>query len=267
MITAARALAVLAALTLPLGACAYREIRPSIAEQAAAKEGAERFGSVYFEQIAQNVWQYTSYLDLPGFGAVPSNGLIVIRDRDALLVDTAWTDEQTKHILDYASSKLQRPITAAVLTHAHQDKMGGVGALHAMDVATYAHPLSNRIAPEKDLVPARHSLSFDDRGWTSGETADALSPLRIYYPGPGHTDDNITVAVNGTSIAFGGCLIKGSKAETLGNLAEADVDYYATSVANFAAAFPRAETIVMSHSDVDNRDAISRTLKLAKELN
>ena len=43
-----------------------------------------------------------------------------------------------------------------------------------------------------------------------------------YFTPAGHTSDNITVGIDGTDIAFGGCLIKDSKAKSLGNLGDAD---------------------------------------------
>ena len=45
------------------------------------------FGDLVFRQLAPNVWQHTSYLDMPGFGAVASNGLIVRDGGRVLLVD------------------------------------------------------------------------------------------------------------------------------------------------------------------------------------
>ena len=225
-----------------------------------------RFGPISFQQLTPNVWQHTSYLDLPGFGAVPSNGLIVVDGDHSVLVDTAWTVSQTDVIVAWAASELDRPIRAAVVTHAHSDKMGGMDALHNAGIATYAHPMTNRIAPEKKLTAAKNVLSFNSDGWATNPANGSLGPLRIYYPGPGHTDDNITVAVGGTSLAFGGCLIKASDAKSLGNLAEANADHYAKAVENFSDAFPSASTIVMSHSGAEGRDAIKRTLKLAKGL-
>lgn len=35
------------------------------------------------------------------------------------------------------------------MTHAHQDKMGGMDALHAAGIATYANALSNQLAPQE----------------------------------------------------------------------------------------------------------------------
>ena len=75
------------------------EIRPTIGQQ--METGDQRFGDLVFRQLAPNVWQHTSYLDMPGFGAVASNGLIVRDGGRVLLVDTAWTDDQTAQILNW----------------------------------------------------------------------------------------------------------------------------------------------------------------------
>ena len=92
------------------------------------KTGDQRFGDLVFRQLAPNVWQHTSYLDMPGFGAVASNGLIVRDGGRVLVVDTAWTDDQTAQILNWIKQEINLPVALAVVTHAHQDKMGGMDA-------------------------------------------------------------------------------------------------------------------------------------------
>ena len=44
----------------------------------------------------------------------------------ALVVDTAWTDDQTAQILNWIKQEINLPVALAVVTHAHQDKMGGM---------------------------------------------------------------------------------------------------------------------------------------------
>ena len=51
-----------------LSGCMPGEIRPTIGQQ--METGDQRFGDLVFRQLAPNVWQHTSYLDMPGFGAV-----------------------------------------------------------------------------------------------------------------------------------------------------------------------------------------------------
>ena len=66
-----------------------------------------------------------------------------------LVVDTAWTDDQTAQILNWIKQEINLPVALAVVTHAHQDKMGGMDALHAAGIATYANALSNQLAPQR----------------------------------------------------------------------------------------------------------------------
>ena len=165
---------------------------------------------------------------MPGFRAVASNGLIVRDGGRVLLVDTAWTDDQTAQILNWIKQEINLPVALAVVTHAHQDKMGGMDALHAAGIATYANALSNQLARKRAGCGATQP---DFRRQWLGRTSNRaqLWPAQGILPRPGHTSDNITVGIDGTDIAFGGCLIKDSKAKSLGNLGDADTEHYAAS--------------------------------------
>lgn len=221
------------------------------------------FGEVVLSRISDRLWMHTSYLDLPGTGPIASNGLIVLREDDAILVDTAWTEPQTEDILRYAAAVLDRPVRQAVITHFHQDKMGGIGALHRAGVETWAHALTNELAPTVDFEPARNVIAFGADGFATGPARAALGPMTVFYPGPGHTRDNITVGIE-DEFAFGGCLIKGEKSRSLGNLEDSDVANYADAARRFGAAFPDASIIVMSHSAPEGRGAIRHTIRMAE---
>ena len=180
-----------------------------------------------------------------------------------LVVDTAWTDDQTAQILNWIKQEINLPVALAVVTHAHQDKMGGMDALHA---AGRLAPMRCRTSLPAGMLQAQHSLILAANGWVEPATAPNFGPLKVFYPGPGHTSDNITVGIDGTDIAFGGCLIKDSKAKSLGNLGDADTEHYAASARAFGAAFPKASMIVMSHSAPDSRAAITHTARIADKL-
>ncbi len=213
---------------------------------------------VRFSQLSDTVWMHTSYEDVPDFGLVPANGLIVIDGANSVLVDTAWNDEQTRQIVEWANTKLQRPIEAAVFTHAHSDKMGGVGALRASGIDTYALNLSNRIAPSKNLTPAEHDLVLKE-----GE-ATTIGPLEIFYPGAGHTADNIVVNIPTANILFGGCLIRPGDTNSLGNTADADIAHWGTAATKTGARFPYSTIVVPSHGIPGDRELLVKTRKLAE---
>ena len=83
--------------------------------------------AIWFSASSHRMSGSTLHLDMPGFGAVASNGLIVRDGGRVLLVDTAWTDDQTAQILNWIKQEINLPVALAV-THAHQDKMGGMDA-------------------------------------------------------------------------------------------------------------------------------------------
>ena len=192
-----------------LAACIPGEIHAPVTVQESRGADVCRFGDIAFREIAPGIWQHTTYLDLPGIGPVPSNGLLVVDGEETLLVDTAWTDAQTAQVLAWADGVLGKPVRAAIVTHAHKDKMGGIAALHRADIATFAHPMTNADAPANGFEPARHTLDFADDGFLTGAQAENFSPLVFFYPGGAHTRDNITVGIPAAGLAFGGCMIKG----------------------------------------------------------
>ena len=67
--------------------------------------------------------------------------------------------------------------------------------------------------PARGMVAAQHSLTFAANGWVEPATAPNIWPAQGILPRPPATSDNITVGIDGTDIAFGGCLIKDSKAK------------------------------------------------------
>ena len=251
--------------SLSLSACYSAPKDKYRVTQSTAIEHVVPYGAITFSRLADDVWMHSSRIDLPGIGPIVSNGMLVIDGERSVLIDTAWTDDQTAQILRFADEVLGKPVYRAVITHAHQDKIGGIAALHAAGVETWAHPLTNQLAPENGFEPARHTFTFADDGWAL-RGADAFVGLAIYFPGGGHTRDNIAVGLPARGIAFGGCLIKGSDASTLGNLTDADVANYANAARRFGQAYPTATTIVMSHSAPEGRAAIARTIELAEEI-
>lgn len=216
-------------------------------------------GDVRFTSLGHGVWLHSADKHIAPWGPIVSHGLVVVRDGAALLVDTAWDDVQTASILEWAGRR-GHPITAAVLTHAHDDKMGGVGVLRDHGVATFAHPLSNQLAPTRGLMPAEHDLTFDADGFAS---SPALRGLTVLYPGPGHTVDNIVVAVDHTPILFGGCLIRPAESTTLGNTADANIHAWAHSTRKVADTFPRATVVIPSHGAPGDRGLLAHTEALA----
>ncbi len=193
---------------------------------------------------------------------VPANGVIAILDGGLLLVDTAWTDEQTDAILRFGSERMHRPWIGAVITHDHADRAGGIGALLRARIPVAAGNLTvaklekRGVHGGKPLFAAGATEVQDPRGFVA------------FYPGPGHTSDNIVVAFPAWNVVFGGCLIKAANATDLGFTGDADRVAWPAAVRRVRERFPKPEAVIPGHGPFAKGDApYRRTLDLlAREL-
>ncbi|MEL7490581.1 MAG: subclass B1 metallo-beta-lactamase [Pseudomonadota bacterium] len=224
------------------------------------------------EKLNASVWLHKSYEIVEPWGPVLSHGIIVkTADDQLVLIDTAWNDPDTNRLLDLISTEFGAPPGAAIVTHAHNDKMGGVAALHAANVPTFAHAHSNADAPGRGLTPAKYDLS--DSKAKSGKSALLLThkkfapkdgSIELFYPGPGHSRDNIVVYHPATKTLFAGCLVRPGGAKSLGNTADGDIDAWADTVRRVGERFPDAQTIIPSHGAPGGRELLTHTIALAE---
>lgn len=242
--------------TTPPRAAPGSGIGSGIGSENGSENDSENDANVEVRELADGVWLHTSYEHMPEFGLVLSNGLLVRIDRGLLLVDTAWTDAQTEQIAQWAEANLNASITAAVVTHGHRDKMGGVGALVKRGIATYALDITNQAASSRGLTPARETLTLEnDVASLFGGTVE------VFYPGPGHTADNVVVYVAGARVLFGGCLIRPGKSKTLGNTADADVGHWDKAVERVQSRYGQATHVVPSHGPPGSLDLLAHTIE------
>jgi metallo-beta-lactamase class B len=211
---------------------------------------------VFIEKIADNVWRHVSSKNLPTFGLVPSNGVIAQFGTDILLIDSAWNDAQTKLILDWIEKELKVKPSVAVLTHAHDDRLGGIHEIHSRGIRTLSSGLTAELARQQGVeVPQQ---TFDEKLTLSLGGRE----IHVQYPGPGHTRDNIVVWIPAQRILVGGCLIKSAQAKDLGYIKEADLAQWPKTVEKIYQEFKQARIVVPGHGDPSGIEAITHTLEL-----
>lgn len=214
-------------------------------------------------KIADNVWVHKSYEHVEPWGNILSQGLVVRTDTGLVLVDSAWNDADTEKLLDLIKIELGGMPVAAIFTHAHNDKMGGVGAIRRAGIKTFAHPLSNIEAPKNGLTPAEFDLTFSEpRGRETVPGQPASAGLSYFYPGAGHAADNIIVYDAKSKTLFAGCFIRPGTASGLGNTADGDVTNWAGAVRAVATEYPDAEFIIPSHGAPGGRALLQHTIDL-----
>jgi metallo-beta-lactamase class B len=211
---------------------------------------------VTLRQVAASMYVHESR-DARG---VPSNGLVVALEGGLLLVDTAWTDEQTGRILDLGQRRFGRRWLGAVITHDHADRDGGIGILQARKIPIAALDLTVEKLERRGV----HGVA---RLFAAGARAGARPfedprGFEAFFAGPGHAPDNIVLWFPGEKILFGGCLIKSAEATDLGFTGDADLAAWPEAVRRVAARY-RPVLIVPGHGPVGVGDApLRRTLEL-----
>lgn len=209
------------------------------------------------EQLYADVWRHTSWHVLADGTRFPANGLLV-RDADGslLLIDTPWGDSVTATLLDWVPQHLGARVTRAVVTHAHDDRLGGARALVRRHVAFFAHPLTRQLAAAQGL-PLPDTL----QGVATGRPVK-LGTIEAYFPGAGHAPDNLVVWVPRVRLLFGGCAVKSAAATDLGNLTDANVALWPQAIRRMQHQYPQARRVVPGHGAIGGPALLTHTLAL-----
>lgn len=217
-------------------------------------EGMERAGSnVWVRELAPSVWITCFTFDSRDerWGWIPCNGLIVAASDGAVIVDTGNSHRQGAALLEIAERVTGRQVVSAIATHFHNDRVGGLRAMNSAGVPVFAHPFSVGLAQAyRQLVP--EPVAGLEKG------AVTLGDIELFFPGPGHSRDNITVWHAESGVLFGGCLLRATTDRGIGALADADVDAYPATIARLIERYPERRFVVPGHGSIAG-DALTWT--------
>lgn len=210
------------------------------------------------EQISEHAFVHVSFLQTKDFGKVACNGLIVDSEDECMVFDTPTNDSVSKELIRWIRDSLHCTIKAIVPTHFHHDCLGGLKAFHDHHVPSYANQLTIELAQhEKEVVPQR---GFQD----SLSLPIGSQQILLWFPGQGHTRDNIVAYFPSEQILFGGCLIKCLGADK-GYLGDADTTTWSRSVDHVMARFPELRLVVPGHGDYGNTALLQYTRQLFQQ--
>lgn len=228
---------------LLLVACGHA-VSPASPPAPAPSSPTSAASPVELEPLGEGVWLHrTTHED------IPANGLVIATaDHGALLVDTGWSDADGLALLAAVHDRLGRTVTDAIVTHSHGDRVGGVRALVARGVHLHAGTATAAMMVT-DGLPAP-----EDAAASPAARAIGGVDVEIFFPGAGHTRDNVVVWLPATKIMFGGCFVKSPAATELGNIADADLAAWPASVATVRARYPQAVIIVPGHGPIAGDD-------------
>jgi glyoxylase-like metal-dependent hydrolase (beta-lactamase superfamily II) len=217
---------------------------------------AQKVRSLEIRELAQGVYLHTSYKQIEGYGLVDSNGLIVVDGGQAFIIDTPWSEEATESLLSWISDKGYVAV-ASVSTHSHEDRTAGIGLLNSKMVPTYTFELTKSLLIREGKPVPIHTFKGNDYTLGNGD-------IELYFPGAGHTVDNIVAWLPKSKILFGGCIVRSHEWESLGYVGDASINSWANSIRNIKAKKYDIKMIVPGHGSVGKSDILDHTIYLAE---
>lgn len=218
---------------------------------------AEPGPDIELRRLSDRVWLHVNAFELPDWGRVEANGLVIVGARGAVIIDTGWTAEQTRWLLDRARDATGRDALAVVATHSHLDRAGGAGVAAAAGVPVYA---SRRT---RELLGAKGSAithAFD----ATAEIDLGDGQVELFYPGAGHTPDNIVAFVREDSLLFGGCLVRAGHSDWIGNVEDADLPAWPATMDRVIERYGDARLVVPGHGRPGDASLLRHTRELAE---
>ncbi|WP_183563727.1 subclass B1 metallo-beta-lactamase [Mucilaginibacter sp. SP1R1] len=209
--------------------------------------------------LTGNVYVYVSYGLPDDKTPFPANGLYVITKAGIVLIDTPWDEDQTQQLIDTLQHKYHQKIRLCISTHFHSDRTAGLDVLKKNGIKTYTSVLTKKLAKQNGNKQPEFTFSKDTVFNVGGVS------VQTYYPGEGHTRDNIVIWLPQSKVLFGGCLIKSTETNSIGYVADANVAEWPRSVARVKARFKNIRYVIPGHQGWQGDTLLfGHTLKVIK---
>lgn len=210
------------------------------------------------DSIAPGTYVHRTYLSTKEWGKVACNGAVYVNKGESVVFDTPATDSVTVELISWIKARTHSRIKAIVVNHSHDDCLGGLAVFHKAGIPSYSSKRTQTFARNdtvnKPVVP-QHGFTKELELKIGGTS------IINYYPGEGHTRDNIVSYIPATKVLFGGCITK-ALGSGKGNLAEANVNTWAESVGKVKQKFPNAVIIIPGHGAYGHRSLLDYTIKM-----
>jgi len=213
---------------------------------------------IHLIHLKDSVFVHRTWEYLDNFGRFSSNGMIVIKNGQAIMVDTPMDNEKTQKIVEYLKNNLNVELQKLIIGHFHDDCLGGLGYIQSQGIESIANSMTIDKCKELGLfIPTTSftdSLSLDFNG----------EQIICRFFGGGHTIDNITIWLPSKKILFGGCLIKSINSRGLGNLADAVVSDWDITIKNLMNTIRDIKIVIPGHGDFGGSELLSHTIELVE---
>lgn len=207
--------------------------------------------------ISENSFIHISYLDTEEYGKVACNGLVYIKNNEAIVFDTPTNSEVSAELLKWLVEDKNCDVKAVVINHFHIDCLGGLEAFHAFNIPSYANVETIESAKNNGNVIPQIGFDIQNELIIGGEKV-----VNQFF-GEAHTKDNIISYISSEELIFGGCMIKSLNASE-GNLEDANIKQWSKTVEKIKSENPNLKTVVPGHGKHGNTELLDYTIELFK---
>lgn len=216
---------------------------------------AQTTNDLKITHLTGDFYIYNTY-KLFGTKVQPANGMYVLTDSGAVLIDTPWDTFPFGNLLDSIQAKHHKKVILCIATHSHEDRTFGLDYYRKKRIKTFTSKLTDEIS-KKNATPRAEFLFEKDTTFSIGQHS-----FETYYAGPGHTADNIVIWFNKEKILYGGCLVKSTEATDLGYIAEANLGEWPKSIKKIQVRYHDPAFIIPGHYDWTSKRSLDYTLEL-----
>jgi glyoxylase-like metal-dependent hydrolase (beta-lactamase superfamily II) len=213
---------------------------------------------LHISHLTGDFYVYTTYKILNG-SPFPSNSMYLVTTKGVVLFDTPWDTTQFQPLLDSIQQRHSKPVILCLATHYHDDRTAGLAFFKSKGIETWSSLQTKQLCRQHKEAEASRVFTTD--------TIFSIGNHKFstYYPGKGHTADNIVVWFEKERVLYGGCLVKSTESRGLGNVADADVEQWPLTINRLIKRFPSPAYVIPGHFDWSDRHSLQHTLQLLQD--
>ncbi len=208
--------------------------------------------------LTADFYIYTTYNIYEG-SKIPANGMYLVTNNGVVMFDTPWDTTQFQPLMDSIDRKFHKKVLLVISTHWHEDRTAGLDYYKKKGIPTYSTYATKNLCRENNLPQAQYTFEGD----TTFNIFNTV--FETYYPGAGHSSDNIVVYFPKDKLLVGGCFIKSVEATDLGNLSDANIGMWRVAIKTLIKKYPKVKIVIPGHQKIAGKSALKHTLKLADE--
>ncbi len=220
--------------------------------------GQEQTSNLEISHLTGDFYVYTTYKEYGG-KLFPSNSMYVVTDKGVVLFDTPWDSTEFQPLLDSLLLKHNKKVVLLIATHYHDDRTAGINFFKRRGAATYTSKQTFDLCKMYNKQPSDYYFTKDTTFVIGNHT------FQTYYPGEGHTKDNIVIWCDDEKILYGGCLVKSTENFSLGNIEDANLSQWPLTIRNVLDRFSHPKYVIPGHFNWGSNKSLEHTLQLLQE--